>query len=137
MVLFKLKSVKIPKSSPLVFTFQYGSIQILKAEVPIPSLLYLHSNMVLFKWTSSKMQNSCKYIYIPIWFYSNIESPLKDDLTSKFTFQYGSIQIGILWTGLSKHTKFTFQYGSIQIKTFTIMTWLQKYLHSNMVLFKF
>ena len=35
-----------------LFTFQYGSIQILHTHLVMHQELYLHSNMVLFKYSS-------------------------------------------------------------------------------------
>ena len=100
----------------IVFTFQYGSIQIIKAISLKLINLNLHSNMVLFKWRQFLLVHSnkwiyipiwfysndicseshldCTFIYIPIWFYSNAEPSLRINLTNpSFTFQYGSIQI--------------------------------------------
>ena len=55
-----------------VFTFQSGSIQILFATPEISLLSTLHSNLVLFKYFRHPISAITKYLYIPIWFYSNV-----------------------------------------------------------------
>ena len=96
------------------FTFQYGSIQISKAEYVVMMEPPLHSNMVLFKFLSKHTPISNAILYIPIWFYSNASIRFLD----------------------SEPSGFTFQYGSIQIITYSFATSLNNSLHSNMVLFK-
>ena len=92
--------------------------------------------MVLFKYKPTTSDGGMITIYIPIWFYSNIEKYQKIILQELFTFQYGSIQIKITklvtancphlhsnmvlfkcgnWDNNSENDKFTFQYGSIQM----------------------
>ena len=140
------------------FTFQYGSIQIMDFSIKDRSSYYLHSNMVLFKFTCWCNIQLWICIYIPIWFYSNylededkyeiveftfqygsiqMRSKLFNALPStSFTFQYGSIQIKGYIPTFNNLIKFTFQYGSIQIKRIWVKNFLKMNLHSNMVLFK-
>ena len=75
-------------------------------------------------------------IYIPIWFYSNLDIEGELIYAREFTFQYGSIQIIAIISILELHPTFTFQYGSIQIDL--ALEYVDRYvnLHSNMVLFK-
>ena len=75
------------------FTFQYGSIQILRHGRTGKSFNLLHSNMVLFKFSA------CLFIIAH----------------TVFTFQYGSIQMHLQMLSASGFFVFTFQYGSIQI----------------------
>ena len=82
------------------FTFQYGSIQIRYIlTFSYSCLLYIpiwfYSNSNAFTSILSRIQ-----LYIPIWFYSNAE--ITCDLISRyfFTFQYGSIQIKYLMIAL-------------------------------------
>ena len=59
------------------FTFQSGSIQIRKAnEESLKALNALHSNLVLFKCIIAMIVIFFGVLYIPIWFYSNEESPI-------------------------------------------------------------
>ena len=99
----------------------------------------LHSNLVLFKWFIVTLSiPPLKYLYIPIWFYSNNSKSLKPSTSVKsFTFQSGSIQMnlmqiisntaGMLYIPIwfysnsvafstpSLASNFTFQSGSIQM----------------------
>ena len=54
-------------------------------------------------------------LYIPIWFYSNPERPRQPDYWYYFTFQSGSIQIGVTENASKEANRFTFQSGSIQM----------------------
>ena len=79
----------------------------------------LHSNMVIFKWIIF-----CRIIMYNRGLHSNMvifkfewgmEVP---EAVSKFTFQYGYIQItGVKFNWIKLET-FTFQYGYIQINAF-------------------
>ena len=51
MVLFKLLVLMSKRERDIKFTFQYGSIQITGAVDEDTYRQYLHSNMVLFKFT--------------------------------------------------------------------------------------
>ena len=100
------------------------------------------------------------YLYIPIWFYSNIAAPITINAIPNFTFQSGSIQI--LFNLSFSHffsfftfqsgsiqmicpklscidlSHFTFQSGSIQIlKVLGLLPFFLVALHSNLVLFKY
>ena len=59
---------------------------------------------------------TCSIIYIPIWFYSNKVSDDSTYIDSRFTFQYGSIQMVEDVSATNVYASFTFQYGSIQMK---------------------
>ena len=94
MVLFKFTTSSNSKSYYIVFTFHYGSIQIL----------------------CSTYKVVCSYnIYIPLWFYSNDTYKKIQTQSLKFTFHYGSIQIDTYKKIQTQSLKFTFHYGSIQI----------------------
>ena len=54
-------------------------------------------------------------IYIPIWFYFNVERLLCYVAKSRFTFQYGSTLIITIMEQLFINKIFTFQYGSTLI----------------------
>ena len=56
------------------FTFQSGSIQIQWVAVCRCPLCTLHSNLVLFKSSCSCLPLPPIKLYIPIWFYSNVQS---------------------------------------------------------------
>ena len=58
-------------TSMYVFTFHYGPIQILYHRTKKRCYGYLHSTMVLFKWESKNKCDCRRYIYIPLWSYSN------------------------------------------------------------------
>ncbi len=100
-------------------------------------VLGLHSNMVIFKcWWIDKCRCN-RWVYIPIWLYSNGRTADNADGWGKFTFQYGYIQIQTVLIFLTAqkcvyipiwlysnfasrnlrccHLQFTFQYGYIQI----------------------
>ena len=98
-----------------VFTFHYGSIQILLQQflilfacIYIP--LWFYSNVMAFM-----MYKHYIVIYIPLWFYSN----------------------GLALAGVIISNAFTFHYGSIQILNRGKILSFQINLHSTMVLFKF
>ena len=101
-----------------------------------------------------------KFIYIPIWWYSNAAPAALPGAVKLFTFQYGDIQIVYVNSCIFLFAKFTFQYGDIQIKARKIwdnssyriyipIWWYSNVikvfkgitdfldLHSNMVIFKF
>ena len=122
---------------PDSFTFHYGSIL-----MPYSSSQYLpiqlftfHYGSILILW-DRYINIPSVYIYIPLWFYSNISMQLKVFSPMKFTFHYGSILIFFssshflsypiyipLWfysneQGLKVQgdiIAFTFHYGSILI----------------------
>ena len=71
MVLFKFEDKNNIQNYPDLFTFHYGSIQMISQEI-----------------TSINIK-----IYIPLWFYSNCKSGIYVVNTQTFTFHYGSIQI--------------------------------------------
>ena len=97
----------------------------------------LHSNMVLFKFSSHPKYEISILFYIPIWFYSNRNQKQTIQMLPGFTFQYGSIQmgnphhpthdVGFLHSNMVlfkckdgvivklEIPRFTFQYGSIQM----------------------
>ena len=75
----------------------------------------LHSNLVLFKCLLIPKYNAKPSLYIPIWFYSNPERPRQPDYWYYFTFQSGSIQIGVTENASKEANRFTFQSGSIQM----------------------
>ena len=79
--------------------------------------LALHSNLVLFKWVNAFYIIQFKYLYIPIWFYSNGDQALLCMMRESFTFQSGSIQIEMnANTEKKSNIFFTFQSGSIQME---------------------
>ena len=98
-----------------VFTFQYGSIQ-------IDMLKFCDEKFQDFTFQYGSIQinvaeNSAdreRFLYIPIWFYSNATGLLLRLRCPGFTFQYGSIQM----------------VNSLRF----LQIW--RTLHSNMVLFK-
>jgi len=92
--------------------------------------------MVLLKLKILTNPLAASPIYIPIWFYSNINQICHFFTVIWFTFQYGSTQIkqGALWK--CRCDWFTFQYGSTQIAIAGKMKMVNIHLHSNMVLLK-
>ena len=76
-------------------------------------------------------------LYIPIWFYSNVNLHVYQIVLIIFTFQSGSIQI-ISGNATDAAVKaFTFQSGSIQMKIVISLRLTRASLHSNLVLFKY
>ena len=75
------------------FTFHYGSILI----------------------RDFRAISRLKKIYIPLWFYSNVEPLFPVIQIYKFTFHYGSILMQLGSCQLQQAEAFTFHYGSILI----------------------
>ena len=67
----QIKRVFLTSAISIPFTFQSGSIQIELCPVGFSFFNSLHSNLVLFKYTSRIAYCSRQTLYIPIWFYSN------------------------------------------------------------------
>ena len=140
---FQSGSIQIFSSSPLVaqsksFTFQSGSIQIMVKTIIDKFKKSLHSNLVLFKSIITLYKFCIIWLYIPIWFYSNVnyyfrkfscEFSLHSNLVlfkscscpswcvlmNFFTFQSGSIQMYVKCFLDAFYNFFTFQSGSIQM----------------------
>ena len=121
---------------PDSFTFHYGSIL-----MPYSSSQYLpiqlftfHYGSILILW-DRYINIPSVYIYIPLWFYSNISMQLKVFSPMKFTFHYGSILIRRGHCQSSRLLTFTFHYGSILMSLPGLLILPYIYLHSTMVLF--
>ena len=95
---------------PIWFYSNYFPSERKQCEIIIYIPIWFYSNR-----KGVKLSNSITGIYIPIWFYSNCQTGTKKRQSLLFTFQYGSIQIGILEALTNNKKWFTFQYGSIQI----------------------
>ena len=127
----------------LHFTFQSGSIQIQWVAVCRCPLCTLHSNLVLFKSSCSCLPLPPIKLYIPIWFYSNVQSVslylcLKNlyipiwfysnetirQTQPNYLFSLHSNLVLFKWYTKNNHFKFvyfTFQSGSIQIISSSVL----------------
>ena len=118
MVIFKFGTYESILRLVIVFTFQYGDIQIRTSYrlylqekyLYIPIWWYSNKDLISLAsfrmplyipiwWYSNKRKN-CNLVYllnfplyIPIWWYSNISPSLIRFFRLSFTFQYGDIQI--------------------------------------------
>ena len=79
--------------------------------------------------------SSALSIYIPLWFYSNPVESLDSDVSSEFTFHYGSILMALADDVVCSWSLFTFHYGSILILFNRLSASDMDNLHSTMVLF--
>ena len=81
-------------SFPIIFTFQSGSIQIIIdkfGEVYYANFTF-QSGSIQMGWILWKRE-VIRFLYIPIWFYSNLNKSILFPPFKNFTFQSGSIQI--------------------------------------------
>ena len=77
-----------------IFTFQSGSIQIIIdkfGEVYYANFTF-QSGSIQMGWILWKRE-VIRFLYIPIWFYSNLNKSILFPPFKNFTFQSGSIQI--------------------------------------------
>ena len=117
MVIFKFIILDIKNASFILFTFQYGDIQMrFKRFSEFHYSNNLHSNMVIFKFRYKNKSLADYMIYIPIWWYSNLGGK---ELAKSVTV---TIYIPIWWYSnpgkallICSYFRFTFQYGDIQI----------------------
>ena len=126
---------------PLLFCTLHSNLVLFKCSngyKPSRITCSLHSNLVLFKCRYRRQIYSIIILYIPIWFYSNLNLSCNKKAPLIFTFQSGSIQIRYsfstsfasfslyipIWfysncmrsTARYKVINFTFQSGSIQMQ---------------------
>ena len=69
---FQSGDIQILSPSPKIteypaFTFQSGDIQILYSRQENFKIMYLHSNLVIFKFGRCPIEEKVNPIYIPIW----------------------------------------------------------------------
>ena len=77
------------------------------------------------------------YLYIPIWFYSNNVNFRTALNTYFFTFQSGSIQIGVMWSGSISVTSLHSNLVLFKLQMMFCHDIFLLPLHSNLVLFKY
>ena len=143
----------------LIFTFQYGYIQINQAKLfgmDPGSFTFQYGYIQIF--ISLNLQIHITALYIPIWLYSNNANKGLMHIFVFFTFQPGYIQIkfafvfeksipdftfqpGYIQMELSSGkpselSSFTFQPGYIQMKIRSLERSFSVTLHSNLVIFK-
>ena len=118
----------------LIFTFQYGYIQINQAKLfgMDPGIFTFQYGYIQI-FISLNLQIHITALYIPIWLYSNNANKGLMHIFVFFTFQPGYIQIEMQWDEFKALLAFTFQPGYIQIyfsalvshaSTLYIPTWL-------------
>ena len=140
------------------FTFHYGEIWICDLQADITGDLRLHSIMVRFELTSSKVYTRTRWVYIPLWWDLNAREaeqpsstllvyiPLWWDLNFRgelakaamdlFTFHYGEIWMCVLLLRVIDSLPFTFHYGEIWISLLPAPGSAGTRLHSIMVRFE-
>ena len=116
MVLFKFSLVYVNHVLSVAFTFHYGPIQMTKKKTLFHAHIYLHSTMVLFKFTldiyshfTEKNLHSTMVLFKSSNYNTTFENVINlhstmvlfkyedldrfDEIANIFTFHYGPIQI--------------------------------------------
>ena len=136
MVLFKSKISHILISCSSVFTFHYGSIQIIN-ELRIKDLLWdLHSTMVLFKWHWMLQSLRIFYYLHSTMVLFKFQRAIVKIALKRFTFHYGSIQMFVLMILLVLIVIYIPLWFYSNLNPFSFNVIYTFNLHSTMVLFK-